>query len=131
MAIKGFGFSELIRDLCPADVVTKCVVEMAEWQMAKSVQMIFVLFPQSFKTHCLPDALPLGHWLPWDYVMEEEHAKIYIFFIIFESSGMEFSSVPAGALNWLFFCLALRVKNNCLWEAPCTSGCICWTWTVW
>lgn len=80
VAIKLFGFSDLIRDLYPADVIAKCVVETAEWQMAKSMQMIFVLFPQSFKIHCLPDALPLGHRLPWDYVMEEEHAKKKIYF---------------------------------------------------
>lgn len=33
---------------------------------------------------------------------------IYMFFIILESSGLEFSIVPAGALNWLFFSISYR-----------------------
>lgn len=46
-------------------------------------------------------------------VMEEEHAKIYMFFLIFESSGMDFSSVPAGALVSLFL-------SYCAWKiTPC------------
>jgi len=79
---------------------------------AKSVQMISVLFPQSFEICCSADGVPLGHRLLWDHCMEEEHANtyiyIYMFFIILESSGLEFSIVPAGALNWLFFSISYR-----------------------
>lgn len=47
-----------------------------------------------------------------------KYVYIYMFFIILESSGLEFSIVPAGALNWLFFFhLIQSMKNNNLWEA--------------
>lgn len=56
-----------------------------------------------------------------------KYVYIYMFFIILESSGLEFSIVPAGALNWLFFFhLIQSMKNNncgkllylwlCLWD---------------